>query len=219
MTRPSLRVLGTFGAARWRFAEPTGCPAAASCHRCSATRGRGAGWAIGSYHAWDPDSGDTVQLIVTTTGSVVLRNEAGTIVNQGDLRDGMVYWRNGKKSWLAAEGPGVMLGDSTPASTTTSAATPDPLPHGRRSREGTLKRLRGDLRGVVVGSLRCHDDVAADDVRAGEPGDPSTRARWARPGRAGPRANAGPRPSTPKLVGRALDHFAPWRRGCHRLTS
>jgi len=32
-------------------------------------------------------------------------------VNQGNLRDGMVTWGNGKRSWLAREGPGVLVGD------------------------------------------------------------------------------------------------------------
>jgi hypothetical protein len=27
------------------------------------------------------------------------------------LRDGMVFWDNGRRSWLAREDPGVMLGD------------------------------------------------------------------------------------------------------------
>jgi len=68
-------------------------------------------WAPGSYHAWDPESGDNVLLYVRTSGEVSLRNEVGGIINEGNLRDGMVYWRNGKQSWLAREGPGVMLGD------------------------------------------------------------------------------------------------------------
>ena len=68
-------------------------------------------WAPGSYHAWDPESGDNVLLYVRTSGEVSLRNEVGAIINEGNLRDGMVYWRNGKQSWLAREGPGVMLGD------------------------------------------------------------------------------------------------------------
>jgi hypothetical protein len=35
------------------------------------------GWAIGSYQAYDPDSGDIVQLVVDGGGRVYLRNEAG----------------------------------------------------------------------------------------------------------------------------------------------
>jgi hypothetical protein len=68
-------------------------------------------WAIGSYQAYDSDSGDIVQLVVDGGGRVYLRNEVGVVVSQGDLRDGMVYWNNGKRSWLAREGPGVMVGD------------------------------------------------------------------------------------------------------------
>jgi hypothetical protein len=68
-------------------------------------------WAIGSYQAYDPDSGDIVQLIVDGAGHVYLRNELGAIVSQGDLREGIVHWTNGKRSWLAREGPGVLLGD------------------------------------------------------------------------------------------------------------
>ena len=68
-------------------------------------------WAPGSYSAWDPDSGSNVLLFVSGSGSVSLRSEAGGIVSEGNLRDGMVYWRNGKQSWFAREGPGVMLGD------------------------------------------------------------------------------------------------------------
>ena len=43
--------------------------------------------------------------------ALVMRNESGASVNEGDLRDGMVYWRDGKRSWLAREGPGVLVGD------------------------------------------------------------------------------------------------------------
>ena len=68
-------------------------------------------WAIGSFQAYDPDSGDIVQLVVDGGGRVYLRNENGAVVSQGDLRDGMIYWSNGKRSWLAREGPGVLVGD------------------------------------------------------------------------------------------------------------
>ena len=68
-------------------------------------------WAIGSYQGYDPDSGDIVQLVVSGGGQVYLRNEIGALVNQGNLRDGMVTWGNGKRSWLAREGPGVLVGD------------------------------------------------------------------------------------------------------------
>jgi hypothetical protein len=68
-------------------------------------------WSIGSYQAYDPESGDIVQLVVAGGGIVYLRNEVGTVVNQGNLRDGIVYWRDDKRSWLAQEGPGVLLGD------------------------------------------------------------------------------------------------------------
>ena len=60
-------------------------------------------WAIGSYQAYDPDSGDIVQLVVSGGGRVYLRNEVGELVSEGDLRDGMVYWTSGKRSWLARE--------------------------------------------------------------------------------------------------------------------
>ena len=68
-------------------------------------------WAVGSYHAYDPDSGDIVQLVVDGGGRVYLRNEVGDVVSQGDLRDGMIWWANGRRSWLAREGPGVLVGD------------------------------------------------------------------------------------------------------------
>jgi len=68
-------------------------------------------WAIGSYHAYDSDSGDIAQLVVDGGGRVYLRDENGNVVNQGQLRDGLVTWANGKKSWLAREGPGVLVGD------------------------------------------------------------------------------------------------------------
>jgi hypothetical protein len=68
-------------------------------------------WVIGSYQAYDPDSGDIVQLVVDGAGKVYLRNEVGQVVSQGSLSDGMIYWSNGKRSWLAREGPGVMVGD------------------------------------------------------------------------------------------------------------
>ncbi len=68
-------------------------------------------WAIGSFHGYDPESGDIVQLVVSGAGRVYLRDELGGMVNEGTLRDGLVTWINGKRAWLAAEGPGVMLGD------------------------------------------------------------------------------------------------------------
>jgi hypothetical protein len=68
-------------------------------------------WAIGSYQAWDPESRHTVQLIVQGNGRVTLRDQQGGVVIIGDLRDGLVYWSNGRRSWFAREGPGVMLGD------------------------------------------------------------------------------------------------------------
>jgi hypothetical protein len=68
-------------------------------------------WAVGSFQAWDPQQSDTIQLIVYTNGSVQLRHESGAYLNGGALRDGMVYWNDGKRSWLSREGPGVMLGD------------------------------------------------------------------------------------------------------------
>jgi len=68
-------------------------------------------WAIGSYQAYDPDSGDIVQLVVAGGGRVYLRDESGNVASEGDLRDGMIYWRNGKRSWFAREGPGVLVGD------------------------------------------------------------------------------------------------------------
>ncbi len=68
-------------------------------------------WAVGSYSAWDPDSGTNVLLYVGTYGEVSLRNDRGAVVNEGSLRDGMVYWSNGRQQWLARQGPGVLLGD------------------------------------------------------------------------------------------------------------
>ncbi len=68
-------------------------------------------WVVGSYHGYDPESGDIVQLVVSGGGRAYLRDELGGMVNEGDLRDGMVTWRNGKRSWIAREGPGVMMGD------------------------------------------------------------------------------------------------------------
>lgn len=68
-------------------------------------------WAVGSYQAYDPDSGDIVQLVVDGAGRVYLRNEVGDIVNQGALSDGTITWSDGKRSWLARDGPGVLVGD------------------------------------------------------------------------------------------------------------
>ena len=69
------------------------------------------GWAVGTFQAWDPEFRSTVILDVAGDGRVFLRNEVGGIVNQGSYRDGSVFWNNGRRSWLAREGPGVMLGD------------------------------------------------------------------------------------------------------------
>ena len=75
------------------------------------TPGRPPAWAIGSYQGFDPDTGDIVQLVVDGVGRTYLRDERGNIVNEGQLRDGMVWWNGGKRSWIASEGPGVLLGD------------------------------------------------------------------------------------------------------------
>jgi hypothetical protein len=69
------------------------------------------GWAVGTFNAWDPDSRGTVLLDVAGDGRVFLRDQVGGLINQGSFRDGSVFWRNGQRSWLAREGPGVMLGD------------------------------------------------------------------------------------------------------------
>jgi hypothetical protein len=42
---------------------------------------------------------------------VYLRDEGGRLINEGAFRNGMVYWNDGRRSWLAGEGPGVVLGD------------------------------------------------------------------------------------------------------------
>jgi hypothetical protein len=68
-------------------------------------------WAVGTFQAWDPDFRSTVILDIVGDGRVFLRNAAGRLVNQGSFRDGSVFWNNGRRSWLAREGPGVMLGD------------------------------------------------------------------------------------------------------------
>ena len=68
-------------------------------------------WAVGTFHAWDPESHNTVILDVAGDGRVFLRNEVGRVINQGSFRDGMVNWNNGQRSWVAREGPGIMLGD------------------------------------------------------------------------------------------------------------
>ena len=56
-------------------------------------------------------SGDIVQLVVDGGGRVYLRNETGAVISQGGLRDGLIQWTNGKKSFFAREGPGVLVGD------------------------------------------------------------------------------------------------------------
>lgn len=68
-------------------------------------------WAVGSYHAWDADVGETVQLVIGPRGSVVLRDEIGRVASEGYFREGFVHWNNGSRWWLGREGPGVMLGD------------------------------------------------------------------------------------------------------------
>ena len=68
-------------------------------------------WAVGSYQAYDPDSGDIVQLVVDGGGRVYLRDEVGAVVSQGMLQDGLITWSNNKRSFLAREGPGVLVGD------------------------------------------------------------------------------------------------------------
>lgn len=68
-------------------------------------------WAVGSYHAWDADVGETVQLVIGPRGSVVLRDEIGRVASEGYFREGFVHWNNGSRWWLGRDGPGVMLGD------------------------------------------------------------------------------------------------------------
>ena len=68
-------------------------------------------WAVGSFQGWDPDAHQIAQLIVASNGRTYLRDERGTVVRSGMLRDGMVFWDNGSRSWIAREDPGVMLGD------------------------------------------------------------------------------------------------------------
>ncbi len=68
-------------------------------------------WMIGSFQGFDPDTGDIVTLVVSGAGHAYLRSETGAIVNEGDLRDGLIVWHNGQRSWVAAEGPGLLLGD------------------------------------------------------------------------------------------------------------
>jgi len=73
--------------------------------------GRPPAWAVGTFHAWDPDFHSTVILDVVGDGRVFLRDQVGRPINTGVFRDGMVYWNNGRRAWIAREGPGVMLGD------------------------------------------------------------------------------------------------------------
>jgi hypothetical protein len=66
---------------------------------------------VGDRVVWaDPIREDIVQLVVSGGGQVYLRSEIGGLVNQGNLRDGMVTWGNGKRSGSRA-GPGVLVGD------------------------------------------------------------------------------------------------------------
>ena len=73
--------------------------------------GRPPAWAVGTFQAWDPESRSTVILDVVGDGRVFLRNDIGQLINQGGYRDGSAHWNNGSRSWIAREGPGVMLGD------------------------------------------------------------------------------------------------------------
>lgn len=68
-------------------------------------------WMLGSFQGFDPETGDIVTLVVDGAGHAYLRSETGAIVNEGDLRDGLIVWSNGQRSWIAAEGPGLLLGD------------------------------------------------------------------------------------------------------------
>ena len=68
-------------------------------------------WAVGTFQAWDSDFRRMVILDIARDGRVFLRDDAGRLVNQGAFRDGSVFWNSGSRSWLAREGPGVMLGD------------------------------------------------------------------------------------------------------------
>ena len=73
--------------------------------------GRPPSWAVGNFTAWDPEFRSIVILDVASDGRVFLRDQVGRGINQGGFRDGMVHWNSGQRSWIAREGPGVMLGD------------------------------------------------------------------------------------------------------------
>ncbi len=69
------------------------------------------GWAIGSFFGFDTEYNAQVQLVVGSRARVFLRDQNGVTLNEGDLRDGTVYWVSGRRSWLAREPNGVTLGD------------------------------------------------------------------------------------------------------------
>lgn len=68
-------------------------------------------WAMGAFQGFDPDTGDIVTLAIDGNGRVSMRSETGQMVNEGDLRDGMIMWGSGRRAWIAREGPGVLVGD------------------------------------------------------------------------------------------------------------
>ncbi len=68
-------------------------------------------WAVGSFIGYDSVVGQQVQLAIGGRGRVFLRDWNGRVVNEGVLRDGVVHWSNGRRSFLAQERSGVVLGD------------------------------------------------------------------------------------------------------------
>jgi hypothetical protein len=69
-------------------------------------------WATGTFRSFDSMSNQYVQLIIGSGGHVYLRSQEGSVMSEGQLYDGVIQWRNGRRSWLARESSGITMGDT-----------------------------------------------------------------------------------------------------------
>ena len=79
--------------------------------------GRNCTWGFDNSGIWvdhgrrgDFDFGRNNSNNSSNNGAAIAAGILGALA-LGVVRDGMVYWNNGQRAWVAREGPGVILGD------------------------------------------------------------------------------------------------------------
>lgn len=68
-------------------------------------------WAVGTFLGLNPDSSAQARLVIGPEGRVTMRDERDQTLQEGNLRQGTIYWIGGRRSWLNPEPTGVTLGD------------------------------------------------------------------------------------------------------------